>query len=101
MQRVLDELGETVAFSAEAFGAKNDQTFRRLDKQLELFVGENERGVGALRRHVQEPVRTHRQPRGTAATVRRLAYEASDSGLLSPDFARGNPACQKSPPPRS
>jgi len=28
------------------------------------------------------------------AAVRRLAYEAADTGLLSPELASGNPTCQ-------
>jgi hypothetical protein len=35
------------------------------------------------------------------AAVRRLAYETSDSGLLSPDLAAGVRRRQRSPPPRS
>jgi hypothetical protein len=54
VQRILDDLGETVAFLSEVFRAKNDQSFRRLDKQLELLVGEKERAVGALRQHVRD-----------------------------------------------
>jgi hypothetical protein len=34
------------------------------------------------------------------AAVRRLAYEASDTGLLSPDLAAGIPPCQRSKTPR-
>jgi hypothetical protein len=40
----------------------NDQpTFARLDKELELIVGEKERGVGALRQHAKdhESLATH------------------------------------------
>jgi hypothetical protein len=54
VQKILDDLGETVSFLTEVFRAKNDQSFRRLDKQLELLVGEKERAVGALRQHVKD-----------------------------------------------
>jgi len=35
------------------------------------------------------------------AAVRRLAYEASYSRATKPRLGRRNPACQRSPPPRS
>lgn len=48
----------------ELFRARNFAHVSRVDKKLEMIVGEKERAIGALRQHVRE----HKcQPRSLAA----------------------------------
>ena len=54
VERALKQLSEKTTILLELFRAKNDPSFRRLDKELELLVGEKERAIGALRQHVKD-----------------------------------------------
>jgi hypothetical protein len=51
---VLKKLVETTSLQLEIFRSKRPGEFMRVDKQLELLVGEKERRVGALQQHVDE-----------------------------------------------
>ncbi len=60
---VLKKLTETTSLQLEVFRSRKPGEFMRVDKELELLVGEKERRIGALRQHIQE----HRcQPREAA-----------------------------------
>ncbi len=51
---VLLRLANVATVQAEMFRSGNDSEFVRLDKQIELIVGEKERAIGALRQHSKE-----------------------------------------------
>jgi hypothetical protein len=48
---ILEKLIEIETVQLEAFRADDTDRFARLDRELELAVGEKERRVGALRQH--------------------------------------------------
>jgi len=62
VREVLLSLANLATMQAEMFHSGNDAEFVRLDKQLELLVGEKERAIGALRQHAKDhqcgPMRT-------------------------------------------
>jgi hypothetical protein len=51
---ILEKLRQITQDQLQAFRSKDEGTFMRLDKELELTLGEKERSIGALRQHVQE-----------------------------------------------
>jgi hypothetical protein len=54
VENVLGNLAQTTALLLELFRSKDVSGVHRLDKELELTVGEKERCIGALRQHVRE-----------------------------------------------
>jgi hypothetical protein len=54
VEDVLKLLVETVTLQLEVFLSKKPGEFARIDKELELLVGEKERLIGALRQHANE-----------------------------------------------
>jgi len=54
VSKIPERLAELTAQQLSAFRVRNHSLFMRLDKELELTVGEKERTVGALRQHVKE-----------------------------------------------
>ena len=54
LEAVLEKLRELTTLQLEVFRARNQPEFIRLDKELELTVGEKERSVGALRQHASD-----------------------------------------------
>jgi hypothetical protein len=54
VDRILKDLAEKTTVLLELFRSKKPDSFARLDKELELLVGEKERAVGALRQHAKE-----------------------------------------------
>jgi hypothetical protein len=54
VDEMLKKLAETTSLQLEIFRSKKPGEFMRVDKELELMVGEKERRVGALRQHVDE-----------------------------------------------
>ena len=54
VESVLGNLAQVSTLLLELFRAKDLAGVRRLDKELELTVGEKERSIGALRQHVKE-----------------------------------------------
>ena len=54
LEEVLKELVEKATLQLEIFRSKKPGEFMRVDKQLELLLGEKERRVGALGEHVAE-----------------------------------------------
>jgi hypothetical protein len=54
LENVLGNLAQASTLLLEMFRAKNLEGVRRLDKELELTLGEKERSLGALRQHVKE-----------------------------------------------
>ncbi len=53
VDQVLDKLVSLTNDQLKAFRQREDSTFTRLDKELELTVGVKERMLGALREHRQ------------------------------------------------
>ena len=51
---MLKKLAETTTLQLEIFRSNKPDGFMRVDKELELLVGEKERRIGALRQHVEE-----------------------------------------------
>jgi hypothetical protein len=51
---VLGKTREVDEAQLEVFQARNHKEFMRMDRELELTVGEKERTIGAVRRHIQE-----------------------------------------------
>ena len=51
VEAILDKLRELTTLQLEVFRSRDQPEFVRLDKQLELTVGEKERRIGALRQH--------------------------------------------------
>jgi len=54
VENVLGNLAQVATLLMELFRSKDLEGVRRLDKELELTVGEKERAIGALRQHVKE-----------------------------------------------
>jgi hypothetical protein len=54
VENVLGNLAQVTTSLLELFRAKDLNAVQRLDKELELTVGEKERALGALRQHVRE-----------------------------------------------
>ena len=54
VESVLGNLAQVTTLLLELFRSGDSQKYTRLDKELELTVGEKERAVGALRQHVRE-----------------------------------------------
>ena len=54
VDEVLAQLAATTTFQLEVFREKNPSDFTRLDKELELLMGEKERRIGAMRQHAGE-----------------------------------------------
>ena len=54
VDEMLKNLVETTTLQLEIFRSKKPGEFMRVDKELELMVGEKERRIGALRQHVDE-----------------------------------------------
>jgi hypothetical protein len=51
---VLEKLVRLTNAQLEVFQARNHAEFVRLDRELELTVGEKERTIGAVRQHIKE-----------------------------------------------
>ena len=51
---MLGNLAQITTLLLELFRSGDSGKYTRLDKELELTVGEKERAVGALRQHVRE-----------------------------------------------
>ena len=54
VENVLGNLGQITTLLLELFRSQDMGGVHRLDKALELTVGEKERSLGALRQHVKE-----------------------------------------------
>ena len=54
VENVLANLAQVTTLLLELFRSRNLGDVHRLDKELELTVGEKERCIGALRQHVKE-----------------------------------------------
>lgn len=54
VENVLGNLAQVVTLALELFRAGDFDQVRRLDKELELTVGEKERCLGAMRQHMRE-----------------------------------------------
>jgi hypothetical protein len=54
LENVLGNLAQSATLLLELFRARNLEGVRRLDRGLELILGEKERSLGALRQHVKE-----------------------------------------------
>jgi hypothetical protein len=54
VEGVLGNLAQVTTLLLELFRSKDLAGVHRLDKELELTVGEKERKIGALRQHVKE-----------------------------------------------
>ena len=54
VENVLGNLAQTSTLLLELFRSKDLEGVHRLDKELELMVGQKERSIGALRQHVKE-----------------------------------------------
>jgi len=54
VDEMLKKLAETTSLQLEIFRSKKPGEFMRVDKELELMVGEKERRIGALQQHVAE-----------------------------------------------
>jgi len=54
VESVLGNLAQVSTLLLELFRSKDLAGVHRLDKELELTVGEKERTIGALRQHVKE-----------------------------------------------
>lgn len=54
VENVLGNLAQTTTVLLELFRSKDFNGVHRLDKELELTVGEKERCIGALRQHIRE-----------------------------------------------
>jgi hypothetical protein len=51
---ILQHLSDLATAQLEAFYANDPATFAKLDKQLEITVGEKERAIGAMREHAKD-----------------------------------------------
>lgn len=51
---VLEKLVRLTTAQLEVFQARDHTEFMRLDRELELTVGEKERTIGAVRQHIKE-----------------------------------------------
>ncbi len=54
VENVLGNLAQVTTLQLEIFRSGRLDDWKRLDKQLELTVGEKERCIGALRQHIKE-----------------------------------------------
>jgi len=54
VENVLGNLAQVTTTLLELFRSKDLAGVHRLDKELELTVGEKERAIGALRQHIKE-----------------------------------------------
>jgi hypothetical protein len=54
VEEMLKKLAETTTLQLEIFRSNKPGDFIRVDKELELLVGEKERRIGALRQHLEE-----------------------------------------------
>jgi len=54
VEGVLGNLAQVITTLLELFRSKDWNGVSRLDKELELTVGEKERSLGALRQHIKE-----------------------------------------------
>jgi hypothetical protein len=54
VQIILQKLTELTSAQLRAFQQRDNAGFMRLDRELELTVGEKERLIGSLRQHVRE-----------------------------------------------
>jgi hypothetical protein len=54
VEAVLQRLVDLTEAQLEAFNEKDHAKFSKLDKELELTVGEKERVIGAFREHQKE-----------------------------------------------
>jgi hypothetical protein len=54
LENVLGNLAQSATLLLELFRSKNLEGVHRLDRELELTLGEKERSLGALRQHVKE-----------------------------------------------
>lgn len=54
VESILGNLAQVSTLLLELFRSKDLEGVHRLDKQLELTVGEKERCIGAFRQHVKE-----------------------------------------------
>ena len=54
VEGVLGNLAQVATLLLELFRSKDLEGVHRLDKELELTVGEKERSIGALRQHIKE-----------------------------------------------
>jgi hypothetical protein len=54
VENVLGNLAQVTTTLLELFRFKDLEGVHRLDKELELTVGEKERSLGALRQHIKE-----------------------------------------------
>jgi hypothetical protein len=51
VDQILKDISEKTTLHLELFRSKQHGKFMRLDKQLELLIGEKERAIGSLRQH--------------------------------------------------
>jgi hypothetical protein len=54
VENVLGNLAQLATLVLDLFRAGDYSACRRLDKELELTLGEKERSIGALRQHMKE-----------------------------------------------
>jgi len=54
VENILGNLAQVATLLLELFRSKDVNGVHRLDKELELTVGEKERSIGALRQHIKE-----------------------------------------------
>ena len=62
VENVLGNLAQITTLQLEMFRGRNLENWMKLDKQLELTVGEKERCLGALRQHIREHQCLERDP---------------------------------------
>lgn len=51
---ILQRLSDLATAQLEAFYANDPAAFAKLDRQLEITVGEKERAIGAMREHAKD-----------------------------------------------
>lgn len=54
VENVLGNLAQLTTVHLDVFRAQDYDAARRIDKELELTMGEKERAIGALRQHMRE-----------------------------------------------
>ena len=66
LESVLGNLAQVTTLLLELFRSGHSEKYEKLDRELELTVGEKERAVGALRQHIKEhkcsPSESHQAP---------------------------------------
>ena len=62
VENVLGNLAQLTTLHLELFRAGDFSACKRIDKELELTVGEKERAIGALRQHMLEHKCQAREP---------------------------------------